>query len=193
MAVWWLRFADNLQKVAMDFLWRYGACFQCFVSIWQLPQLELGSHFLCWSAVKKLHTHSLAVASNAVRTASPVSRLAGYTSSLVHLLLGSHFLPAHFFSSLKLLVSLLSALRKTDTLFCAHLKVTTHNSLLSISCSTLHSSFSWSNDMDGALPAHAFYHAMLYISAAYTIMRCLSVCPSVRLSICHIRELRQNE
>jgi len=35
----------------------------------------------------------------------------------------------------------------------------------------------------------AHCHAMLCISAAIAVMRCPSVCPSV----CHVRELRQNE
>jgi len=34
---------------------------------------------------------------------------------------------------------------------------------------------------------------MRCISAAYAVMRCLSVCPSVCVCVCHVRELRQNE
>jgi len=36
----------------------------------------------------------------------------------------------------------------------------------------------------------AFYRAMLCISAVYAGTRC---CPSVRPSVCHVPELRQNE
>jgi len=34
----------------------------------------------------------------------------------------------------------------------------------------------------------SFYcRAMLCVSAAYAVMRCPSICPSVRLSVCHVR------
>ena len=38
-----------------------------------------------------------------------------------------------------------------------------------------------------AMVVMIFCRAMLCISAAYAVMRCLSVC------VCHVRELRQNE
>ena len=37
------------------------------------------------------------------------------------------------------------------------------------------------------------FAALCYASAAYAIMRCLSVCPSVRPSVCLVREVCRNE
>jgi len=39
----------------------------------------------------------------------------------------------------------------------------------------------------------SFCRAMLCISAAYAVVRCPSVCPSVRLGVCHVRVFCRNE
>jgi len=48
-------------------------------------------------------------------------------------------------------------------------------------------------DAFGCMVQGLFYRAMRRISAVFAVMQCLSVCPSVRLSVCHVRGSRQNE